>query len=253
MFITFYKFYATAKVQDKREEEYKNSIIAEYFKDERLINIPVQYMKRKIVLNKVKDGFNLNQKYTEREVNIILADYYDDFVSLRKALVKEEFLSCYDKLYTRNNGNKFFEKGRENMVNNNITNLPLLIDDSLIQGEKIIYELNKDDGVFKISGISNKDGDVDRIVFSNKGRIFVFKVRKNDTLAALAIYSYSLYKQKLGCEKIENSYICEGKKVKCNLRSGFSPVGIMDINFKLKEEDFLALANSFEEKLFAVK
>ncbi len=79
-------------LQKEREEEYKQSVIKAYFDEGKLKAIPVQQQKKRIVLRKIMGSFIYGKTYTEREVNIILADFHDDFCVLRKALVSEKFL-----------------------------------------------------------------------------------------------------------------------------------------------------------------
>ncbi|MGL4772161.1 MAG: metalloregulator ArsR/SmtB family transcription factor [Clostridium sp.] len=242
-----------SKEHDERENEYNKSILQSYIVNGKLTSIPVQYMKRKIVLEEIVKVFKDEDRYSEREVNIMLADYFDDFVSLRKVLVKDEFIKCYDGLYYKMDGKNFYGEGSDAMINNIINNLPTLLIDILKEGEKIIYELNSEDGKFKMAGISDKKGDVDRIVFSNKGKVFAFKYRKDKTLATLGAYSYSLWKKGLACRKEGDKYICLGKNIKCQLPSALAPFGVMDIEFTLDKDDFKALVNSFEEKLFIIE
>ncbi|MGL4773211.1 MAG: metalloregulator ArsR/SmtB family transcription factor [Clostridium sp.] len=79
--------------EEKREEKYKKKVLSSFFKYGKLTSIPVQAKKRRIVLEEMLKSFEENKIYTEREVNIIIADYNDDFCTLRKAMVSEGFLS----------------------------------------------------------------------------------------------------------------------------------------------------------------
>ena len=49
--------------------------------------------KLRIVLEKLAEAFEFDRLYTEKEVNLILAEYHDDFCTLRRALVDEGLLA----------------------------------------------------------------------------------------------------------------------------------------------------------------
>ena len=87
----------------KREEEYRTKVLESFFEYGKLKSIPVQQKKERIVLEELSKSFELGKEYTEREVNIILADFFDDFCTLRKDLVLFGFLE--------RNGSSYYKKG----------------------------------------------------------------------------------------------------------------------------------------------
>lgn len=89
------------ELEKEREENYRSKIIRSFFERGKLKSIPVQKEKRKIVLTELAEKFEWNRSYTEREVNIILADYYDDFCTLRRYLTEEGLLERENSLYRR--------------------------------------------------------------------------------------------------------------------------------------------------------
>ena len=84
-------------IQNQIEQEYRNKVIENFFEYGKLKNIPVQRKKKLIVLEEIAKAFEIGKEYTEREVNIIIADFNDDFCTIRR-----EFIS--EKMFTRNNG-----------------------------------------------------------------------------------------------------------------------------------------------------
>lgn len=46
-------------------------------------------------------AFEANRDYTEREVNIIIADYHDDFCTIRRDMIFEGFLECENMIYRK--------------------------------------------------------------------------------------------------------------------------------------------------------
>ncbi|MFS0619182.1 DUF2087 domain-containing protein [Priestia megaterium] len=74
------------------EEEIKK-VLNIYFKEERLIQIPKKEKKRVIILLYISRKFQKNTYYTEKEVNEILKDVFEDFVMIRRYLIDYKFLN----------------------------------------------------------------------------------------------------------------------------------------------------------------
>lgn len=86
-------------VQQKREQEYRLSVIKSFFEYGKLKSIPVQQKKRKIVLEEIGKAFQGGRTYTEREVNIIIADFHDDFCTIRREMVGFNILERENGIY----------------------------------------------------------------------------------------------------------------------------------------------------------
>ena len=78
--------------QLKAEERYRKKVMDAFFKYGRLKSIPVQRKKRRIILEQIVQAFEEDRRYPEREVNVILADFHDDFATLRRSLIEERLL-----------------------------------------------------------------------------------------------------------------------------------------------------------------
>lgn len=87
------------KAQAEREKKYRDKIIKSFFDMGKLKNIPVQNEKRKVVLAVIAEAFEQGKEYTEKEVNLIIADYHDDFCTLRKYMVAEGLLDRKNSIY----------------------------------------------------------------------------------------------------------------------------------------------------------
>ena len=85
--------------QKQREDKYTEDVLSAFFKYGKLKSIPVQQKKRKIVLEKIAESFEANKTYTEKEVNIIIADFHDDFCTIRKECVAFEILERDHGIY----------------------------------------------------------------------------------------------------------------------------------------------------------
>lgn len=90
-----------AKEQSKREEEYRQKVIHTFFEYGKLKAIPTQRKKERIVLELIAEAFEFERIYTEREVNIMIADYHDDFCTLRRDMIAEKLLDRNEKGYWR--------------------------------------------------------------------------------------------------------------------------------------------------------
>lgn len=88
-------------IQNQREEEYRKKVIESFFEYGKLKSIPVQRKKRIIVLEEILKAFENNKEYTEREVNIIIADFNDDFCTIRREMVMEKMLTRKDGIYKK--------------------------------------------------------------------------------------------------------------------------------------------------------
>lgn len=86
-------------IQSEREEQYKESVIKTFFSYGKLKSIPVQQKKRKIVLEKIAESFEPDKEYSEREVNIIIADFHDDFCTIRRAMIEFKILERENTVY----------------------------------------------------------------------------------------------------------------------------------------------------------
>lgn len=79
-------------VQAQRDADYRKRVIDTFFEHGKLKAIPAQRKKERIILDEIVKAFAFDRVYSEREVNIILADYYDDFCTLRRDMISEKLL-----------------------------------------------------------------------------------------------------------------------------------------------------------------
>lgn len=83
------------------EDAYRKKVLAAFFQHGRLVSIPAQLKKRQVILEKIADAFEPGQKYTERQVNLILLDYHDDVAALRRGLVEAGLMTRAEGIYER--------------------------------------------------------------------------------------------------------------------------------------------------------
>ena len=90
-----------AEIQAQRDAEYRKKVIDAFFEYGKLKSIPSQRKKERIVLEVIADAFEYDRTYTEREVNIVIADFFDDFCTIRRDLISEGLLDRNSQGYWR--------------------------------------------------------------------------------------------------------------------------------------------------------
>lgn len=90
-----------ADLQEARDEACRRKVIDAFFEYGKLKAIPTQRKKERIILEEIVKAFEAEKNYTEREVNLLLADFYDDFCTLRRDLVAENLLTRDHGIYQR--------------------------------------------------------------------------------------------------------------------------------------------------------
>ncbi len=89
------------QAQNAQDQAYRQKVLSTFFVDGKLVKIPVQLKKRMIVLEELASKFVPGQPYPEKQVNLILADYNDDFCTLRREMIGEGLLNRQDGVYLR--------------------------------------------------------------------------------------------------------------------------------------------------------
>lgn len=83
---------AQQEVQDEREALYRQKVLESFFEYGRLVSIPVQRKKKRIVLEKLLENFERGRVYKEKEVNLIIAEFHDDFCTIRRDMISEHLM-----------------------------------------------------------------------------------------------------------------------------------------------------------------
>src|SRR3954452_18727208 len=82
----------------------EDAVLSAFVRDGRLVSIPAQQSKRRVVLEHLVRVFEPGVRYPEREVNALLAVWHDDFAALRRYLVDGGLLSRDAGVYWRTGG-----------------------------------------------------------------------------------------------------------------------------------------------------
>lgn len=90
-----------ADLQQQRDIEYRQKVIDTFFEYGKLKSIPAQQKKKRIVLEVIAQAFEYDRIYSEREVNILIANFHDDFCTIRRDMVGEKILNRDTRGYWR--------------------------------------------------------------------------------------------------------------------------------------------------------
>jgi len=85
----------------ERDEAYRQGVIKAFFKYGKLKTIPAQRKKREIVLQEICKTFEDERDYTEKEVNLIIADFHDDFAWLRRSMIEFGLMTRNKETYRK--------------------------------------------------------------------------------------------------------------------------------------------------------
>lgn len=85
----------------ERDAAYRQKILRAFFEYGRLKSLPAQRKKKLVVLEEIVKSFEKNRVYTEREVNLIIADYFDDFCTIRRDMISEGLMERSSEGYWR--------------------------------------------------------------------------------------------------------------------------------------------------------
>ncbi len=83
------------------EDAYRKKVLKTFFKRGVLVQIPAQYKKQLIILEKLAEEFEPDQEYTERQVNQILLEFHEDVASLRRMMIDHKLLVREKGVYWR--------------------------------------------------------------------------------------------------------------------------------------------------------
>lgn len=89
-----------SKKQAQRLISYKDKTIRAFFKNGKLIALPVQHKKRLIVLSVFKKLFTPGKTYTEKEVTEIVTPLFSDYCTIRRLMIEEGWMERSDGIYS---------------------------------------------------------------------------------------------------------------------------------------------------------
>jgi len=85
--------------QDERIHNYRKKVLRSFFRNKRLLKLPVQRKKRMIILDEYINKFKKGKKYSEEEVNEIIKQTFDDYCTIRRLLIEEKLMKREKQTY----------------------------------------------------------------------------------------------------------------------------------------------------------
>ena len=95
---------ATPPPERLSDDPAEDAVLSAFVREGRLVSIPAQRSKRRVVLEHLVRVFEPGIRYPEREVNALLAVWHADVAALRRYLVDEGLLTRKAGVYWRSGG-----------------------------------------------------------------------------------------------------------------------------------------------------
>lgn len=89
----------TGTAQDERDAMYRQRVLSSFFADGKLKKLPTQRKKKNIILEELCTRFAPDRAYSEKEVNLIIAEVYDDFCTARRDMIGAGLLRRENSIY----------------------------------------------------------------------------------------------------------------------------------------------------------
>lgn len=85
------------------QEKFRESVLKNFFdKEGRLKTIPAQLKKKIVLLEWLAEQLEIGKTYPEKEINEFLKRYHEDFATLRRELIMQQFMYREKEIYELN-------------------------------------------------------------------------------------------------------------------------------------------------------
>lgn len=85
--------------EQSREEKYKEKVLKTFFEYGYVSQMPVQKKKKDIIIMEIFRAFEKGKEYTEKEVNEIIRNYYEDYCLIRRTFIEYKLMSRDEHIY----------------------------------------------------------------------------------------------------------------------------------------------------------
>jgi biotin operon repressor len=83
------------------EDAFRQKVLKTFLKHGRLVQIPAQTKKFRVILEKLVQEFEPERDYTEKEVNQILVEFFDDVAHMRRSMIDFGLMQRAHGIYRR--------------------------------------------------------------------------------------------------------------------------------------------------------
>lgn len=87
--------------QDVVGDEWERKVLKTFLDGERITAIPAQYKKQLVVIKWLVDKFEMDRRYTEREVNEIIKQHHQDSAWFRRSFIDHGLMQRENSVYWR--------------------------------------------------------------------------------------------------------------------------------------------------------
>ena len=82
-------------------QAWEEKVLKSYINSDRLVELPASRKKRQVILKWLADKFEAEKAYTEKEVNVIIAQYYEDYATVRREFIGYQLMKRDNGIYQR--------------------------------------------------------------------------------------------------------------------------------------------------------
>lgn len=87
-------------IDDWQDEDTRRTL-RPYFGEERIISLPTNPKKFRMLLDWLVTNFEVGVRYTEQQVNEIITRYHEDYATLRRAMIEDNLMARDHGVYRR--------------------------------------------------------------------------------------------------------------------------------------------------------
>ncbi|MEK0317910.1 DUF2087 domain-containing protein [Cohnella sp. 56] len=90
-------------VESEKDIRLQENVIKNFFTaDGRLKNLPAQLKKKLIVLEHLVSKLEAGRKYSEKEINVFIQSYHEDYATIRREFIMHQFMFRENETYELN-------------------------------------------------------------------------------------------------------------------------------------------------------
>ncbi|WP_040952517.1 metalloregulator ArsR/SmtB family transcription factor [Gorillibacterium massiliense] len=91
------------ETRKQAEDQLRATVLKNFFTaDGRLKHLPAQHKKKLIVLESLAEKLEMGRTYTEKEINAFIKNYHEDYATLRREMIMQQFMYREKEIYELN-------------------------------------------------------------------------------------------------------------------------------------------------------
>lgn len=80
---------------------WEEKVLKNYINSDRIVELPASRKKRQVILRWLVDKFEPEKTYTEKELNAVIGQYYDDYATVRREFIGYQLMKRDNSIYQR--------------------------------------------------------------------------------------------------------------------------------------------------------